>query len=150
MGSRSSNSRVIASSALLMLGAALLSALFAVGNTILAVRVGQNVGADLRSAIVRKVQTWSFGNLDEHPDRAVVGARDQRRDAGTDDSADELRILTRAPLWVIGSVIMLTWTSTKLALFMLALMPLIFGMIWIMIVQGPSACLARCSASWTA
>ena len=58
------NMRVIVVTALLMMGAAVLSTLFAIANTLLSVRVSMNVAADLRSAIVRKVQTFSFGNLD--------------------------------------------------------------------------------------
>jgi ATP-binding cassette subfamily B protein len=42
-----------------------------------------------------------------------------------------LRILTRAPLWMIGSIVMLILTSWQLALLMLALAPLIWGLIWI-------------------
>ncbi len=42
-----------------------------------------------------------------------------------------LRILTRAPLWMIGSIVMLILTSWQLALLMLALTPLIWGLIWI-------------------
>ena len=56
---------VIAVTSLLMLVVAVVSALFSIANTILSVRVSQHVGADIRSAIVREVQTFSFGNLDE-------------------------------------------------------------------------------------
>jgi ATP-binding cassette subfamily B multidrug efflux pump len=41
-----------------------------------------------------------------------------------------LRILTRAPLWVVGSMFMLVTTSTQLSLLMLALLPVIGGFIW--------------------
>jgi len=64
VGIANGDMRVIVGTSLLMLAVAVLSALFSIGNTIFAVRVGQNVGADLRSTIVRKVQTFSFGNLD--------------------------------------------------------------------------------------
>jgi ATP-binding cassette subfamily B protein len=121
---------MIVNTALLMLGAAVLSALFAVGNTLLSVRVAQGVGADLRSVIVRKVQTFSFGNLD----RIQTG---QLLVRATSDVSQvqmivqmSLRMLTRAPLWMIGSVVMLITTSTRLALLMLALLPVILGIIW--------------------
>jgi ATP-binding cassette subfamily B multidrug efflux pump len=121
--------RAIGTTALLMLGAALLSAVFAVGNTILSVRVAQGVGADLRSAVVRQVQTFSFGNLD-HVQTGQLLVR-----ATSDVNMVQmvvqmsLRILTRAPLWVIGSMLMLVTTSTQLSLLMLALLPLILGII---------------------
>jgi ATP-binding cassette subfamily B protein len=128
--------RAIATSALLMLGAALLSALFMVGNTILAVRVGQNMGADLRSEIVRKVQTWSFGNLDNiQTGQLLVRATSDVNQVQTIYQM-AMRVFTRAPLWMIGSVIMLVMTSTELALFMLALLPLIAGLIWVLMFKA--------------
>jgi ATP-binding cassette subfamily B multidrug efflux pump len=122
--------RMIGTTSLLMLGAAALSALFAVANTVLSVRVAQNVGADLRSALVRKVQTFSFGNLD----RIQTGQLLVR--ATSDVNMVQmlvmmsLRILTRAPLWVVGSMFMLVTTSRQLSLLMLALLPVIVGFIW--------------------
>jgi ATP-binding cassette subfamily B protein len=128
--------RAIAVSALLMLGAAVLSALFMVGNTILAVRVGQNMGADLRGAIVRKVQTWSFGNLDDiQTGQLLVRATSDVNQVQTIYQM-AVRVFTRAPLWMIGSVIMLVLTSTELALFMLALIPLIAGLIWVLMFKA--------------
>jgi ATP-binding cassette subfamily B protein len=42
-----------------------------------------------------------------------------------------MRILTRAPLWAVGSMVMLTLTSPQLALIMLALVPLVAALIWV-------------------
>ena len=121
---------MILTTSLLMLGAAALSALFAIGNTLLSVRVAQSASADLRSAIVRKVQTFSFGNLN----RIQTGQLLVR--ATSDVNAVQLivqmslRMFTRAPLWMLGSVFMLITTSTQLASLMLALIPAILGIIW--------------------
>ena len=99
------------------------------GNTILAVRVGQGLGTDIRSALVRKVQTFSFGNLD----RLQTGQLLVR--ATSDINQVQmiyqmaLRLLTRAPLWMIGSIALLFATSVQLALMMLALMVVILGLI---------------------
>ena len=116
---------------LMMLGAAVLSALFAIANTVLSVRVGQGVSADLRSKIVRKVQTFSFGNLD----RIQTGQLLVRATSDVNQVQMiimmSLRILTRAPLWMIGSIIMLILTSPRLALMMSLLMPLILGLVWL-------------------
>ncbi len=120
---------MILSTSLLMLGAALLSATFSVGNTILSVRVAQSVSADIRSAIVRQVQTFSFGNLD----RIQTGQLLVR--ATSDINAVQLivqmllRMFTRAPLWMLGSIVMLVLTNTQLSLLMLALFPAVLGII---------------------
>ncbi len=127
---------MILTTSLLMLGAAALSALFSIGNTLLSVRVAQNTSADLRSAIVRQVQTFSFGNLD----RIQTGQLLVRT---TSDVSQvqmivqmSLRMLTRMPLWMIGSVFMLITTSTRLALLMLALIPAILGIMWFFLTKA--------------
>ena len=121
--------RAIWTTALLMLGAALLSAVFAVGNTLLSVRVAQGVGADIRSALVRKVQTFSFGNLDQIQTGQLLVRATIDVNMVQMMMQMSLRILTRAPLWVIGSMFMLATTSTQLSLLMLALLPAILGII---------------------
>jgi ATP-binding cassette subfamily B multidrug efflux pump len=125
------NMPLILNTALLMLGAAILSALFTVGNTILAVRVGQGLGTDLRSTLVRKVQTFSFGNLD----RIQTGQLLVRATSDVNQVQMifqmSMRILTRAPMWAVGSIVMLVLTSPKLALVMLALLPPIVALIWL-------------------
>ena len=121
----------ILTTSLLMLGAAVLGAGFSVGNTVFSVRVAQGVGADLRSAIVRKIQTFSFGNLDHlQTGQLMVHTTSDVNQVQTIVQMS-LRILTRAPLWMIGSIVMLILTSWQLALLMLALTPLIWGLIWI-------------------
>ena len=115
----------------LMLGAAVLGALFFIGNTIFSVRVAQGVGADLRSTLVRKIQTFSYGNLDHlQTSQLLVRTTSDVNQVQTIVQLS-LRILTRAPLWMIGSIVMLILTSWQLALLMLALTPLIWGLIWI-------------------
>ena len=124
------NMALILTTALAMLGAAVLSSLFAVGNTILSVRVAQGTSADLRGAIVRKVQTFSFGNLD----RIQTGQLLVRATSDVNQVQMivqlSLRMLTRAPLWMLGSIAMLIVTSAQLALLMLALAPVIMILIW--------------------
>ncbi len=126
-GIKAQDMRLILTTALLMFGASVLEALFSVGNVALSVRVGLNAGADIRSALVRKVQTLSFGNLD----RLQTGQLLVR--ATSDINQVQmvfmmgLRILTRAPLWAAGSVVMLVVTTPRLAWLWLAMLPALFG-----------------------
>ena len=123
--------RIIWTTSPMMLGAAVLSALFAIANTVLSVRVGQGVSADLRSRLVRKVQTFSFGNLDRiQTGQLLVHATSDVNQVQMIIMMS-LRILTRAPLWMIGSIIMLILTSPRLALMMSLLVPLILGLVWL-------------------
>jgi ATP-binding cassette subfamily B multidrug efflux pump len=119
------NMRVVGNTALLMLGAALLSAAFAVANTLLSVRVAMNTATDIRSAIVRKVQTFSFGNLDRIQSSQLLTRTTSDINMVMMMVMMSLRILTRAPLWLIGSVFMLVTTSGQLAWLVLVMMPII-------------------------
>ncbi len=117
--------QVVGNSALMMLGAALLSAVFAIANTLLSVRVAMNTATDIRSAIVRKVQTFSFGNLDRIQSSQLLTRTTSDINMVMMMVLMSLRILTRAPLWLIGSVFMLITTSGQLAWLILVMMPII-------------------------
>ncbi|RLD02659.1 MAG: ABC transporter ATP-binding protein, partial [Chloroflexi bacterium] len=116
---------VIATTALIMVGVALLSALFSIGNTILSVRVGQGFAADVRSSIVHKVQTFSFGNLDRLRTGKLLVRTTSDVNMVQSIVAMSLRILTRAPAWIVGSIVMLVITSKRLSLVMMGFLPLI-------------------------
>lgn len=117
--------RVVWTTALVMLGAALLSALFALGNNYLSVRVSQNFAHDLRSELVRKVQSFSFGNLDELQTGNLITRSTSDIHMTQMIVMMFLRILTRAPIWAIGASVLLVITSPKLALMMAAFIPVI-------------------------
>jgi ATP-binding cassette subfamily B multidrug efflux pump len=121
--------QVVLVTALLMMGFAVLSTLFAIANTLLSVRVAMNVAADLRSAIVRKVQTFSFGNLDRIQTGQLLVRSTSDINMVMMVVMMGLRILTRAPLWMAGSIFMLVSTSPRLSLLMLGLMALIVVLI---------------------
>ncbi len=126
----------IVRTSLLMLGAALLSALFAIANTLLAVRVGLNTGADLRSAIARQVQTFSFGNLDDFQTGQLIVR--STSDVHMVEMVVQMgmRIMARAPLWALGSITMLVLTSPRLALIMVVLLPIIGVFIWFFLTRA--------------
>jgi ATP-binding cassette subfamily B protein len=109
---------------ILMIGASLLSALFMVGNTIASVRAGKNYEADLRDAVFKKVQTFSYGNLDDFN----VGQLLTRMTSDINQLQMMiimgLRMLTRAPLMFVGSITIMYATNPQLANVMMALLPL--------------------------
>ncbi len=126
----------IAGTALLMLGAAMLSAVFAVANTILSVRVGLSTGADLRSAIARKVQTFAFGNLDDfQTGQLIVRSTSDVQQVETVLQMG-MRIMARAPLWALGSITLLILTSPQLALLLVGLLPVIVVFVWFFLTRA--------------
>jgi ATP-binding cassette subfamily B multidrug efflux pump len=116
---------VVLTTSLLMLAAALVSALFAVANNIFSVRVGQSFAHDLRSALVRKVQTFSFANLDELKTGNLITRSTSDVNMVQMIVQMSLRILTRAPIWIVGAVVLLVLTSPRLALMMAGFVPVI-------------------------
>jgi len=117
--------RVVLTTSLMMLGAALLAALFALGNNAFSVRVAQSVAHDIRGSLVRKVQSFSFGNLDELRIGSLITRSTSDVNMVQMIVMMSLRILTRAPVWIIGSVTMLIVTNPQLALMMAAFVPVI-------------------------
>jgi ATP-binding cassette subfamily B multidrug efflux pump len=110
------NQNVVFNTTLLMLGLTMLSALLAIGNNLLSVRVGESYGRDLREALYFKIQSFSFGNLD-HMKTGQLMVR-----LTSDIMMMErivrifIRIGTRAPLLMIGSILLMISTSPNLAL----------------------------------
>ncbi len=124
-GIAAGNMGVIATTALAMIGAAVLSTLFAVANTILSVRVGQGFAHDVRSAVMRRVQTFSFANLDRLQTGQLIVRTTSDVHMVEMIVAMSLRILTRAPVWVLGSIVLLVLTSRSLAWMLAAFVPVI-------------------------
>jgi len=56
---------VILNTSLIMIGASILSAILAITNTIFSVRASQGFTADVRKAVYHKIQSFSFGSLDD-------------------------------------------------------------------------------------
>ena len=130
-GIANSDITVIWQTALTMLGAAFLSALFAIANNILSVKAAQSFAADIRSALVRKVQTFSFSNLDQIRTGELITRSTSDIQRTQTIVMLSLRILTRAPIWMIGAVVMLILTSKQLSIMMAAFVPVIVLFIWL-------------------
>jgi ATP-binding cassette subfamily B multidrug efflux pump len=113
------NMTVVVGTTAWMLGLSLLQTILAIGNNNLSVQIGEGVGRDLREALFLKVQSFSFGNLD----RLNTGQLMVRMSSDTSVFQRlvqiSLRIGTRAPLLMVGSLILMFTTDTRLALMML-------------------------------
>jgi len=106
-----------------------IGAMGGIGCTIFAVRAAMNFGADLRSALYRKVQTLSFGNLDKIGTAELVTRLTNDVNQVQELLMMALRILVRSPLLMVGSLIMAIVTSPRLAVLLAVLMPLLLIML---------------------
>jgi len=113
---------VVLTTALLMLGISALSMLIAIGNNVYSVRAGEGVARDLREALFVKIQSYSFGNLDRQKTGQLLVRLTSDVAAVKSLTQISLRIGTRAPLMMIGSLILMVSTSRELALTMLPLL----------------------------
>ncbi len=130
-GITASNVHVVITTALIMLGASVVSAALALANNYLSVGVSMAVAADVRSALMRKVQTFSFGNLDRLQTGKLIVRSTSDVNMVMMIVMLSLRILTRAPIWVVGAVILLILTSHRLALMMAGFVPVIVLLVWL-------------------
>jgi ATP-binding cassette subfamily B multidrug efflux pump len=121
-GISQNNQPVVLRTALLMLSISALSTLIAIGNNIFSVQVGEGVARDLRDALFLKIQTFSFGNLDRQKTGQLMVRLTSDVNALKSLTQISLRIGTRAPLLMIGSLILMINTSQSLALTMLPLL----------------------------
>lgn len=123
------NQPVVIQTSLLMLGISVLSTIFAVGNNIFSVQVGESVARDLRDALFLKIETFSFGDLDRQKTGQLMVRLTSDVSALQRLTQVSLRIGTRAPLLMIGSLILMIKTSLSLALTMLPLLLVTMGII---------------------
>ncbi|GAB6904238.1 putative ABC transporter [Desulfosarcina cetonica] len=129
-GIAAGNLHVVVTTALIMVAASLLSAALAVANNLLSVKVAMAFGADIRSALMRKVQTFSFANLDTlQTGKLIVRSTSDVTTVQTIVMLS-LRILTRAPIWAVGAIVLLVVTASDLAWIMVAFVPLIIVLVY--------------------
>jgi ATP-binding cassette subfamily B multidrug efflux pump len=116
------NQALVIQTAILMIGISILSTLIAIGNNIFSVQVGEGVARDLREALFLKIQSFSYGNLDRQKTGQLMVRLTSDVNALKSLTQISLRIGTRAPLLMIGSLILMINTNKTLALTMLPLL----------------------------
>lgn len=121
-GIRQHNQAIVIRTSLLMLGISAVSAIFALGNNLLSVQVSESVARDLREALFLKIQTFSYGDLDRQKTGELMVRLTSDTNVFHHLTQISLRIGTRAPLLMIGSIILMFATSSSLSL---AILPLL-------------------------
>ena len=121
--------QLVINTTLIMLSLSVLSALFSIGMNYFSVYVGEGSARDLRDALFLKIQDFSYGNLD----RMRTGKLIVRLTSDISMLQRIVRILLRmgirAPLLMIGSLILMVSTNVSLALYILPLLLIIGGVI---------------------
>ena len=133
-GIHAGNMHVVLQTAALMIGISLVSLFIAIGNNNLSVQVGESVARDIREALFIKIQKFSYGNLDHFTTGKLMVRMSSDASAFQRLVQVTLRIGTRAPLLMIGSLILMFNTDQRLATTLLPLLLIMSVIIVVFIV----------------
>ncbi|MFC0524301.1 ABC transporter ATP-binding protein [Pontibacillus salicampi] len=118
---------------LLLLSLSFLAFVCGIVNSFYAARVSQGTGYDIRRDVFTKIQTFTAAQFQRFPAYSLITRL-------TNDVTHLqtlvfmiLRIMLRAPLFIIGALIMALTVHMKLALILIAAVPVLFGfMLWVL------------------
>lgn len=122
-GILANDTQVIWRSSLIMVGLAAIGMIATYINAYYAVKVSEFTIADLRESGYRKIQTFSFANLD-HLNTGELLVR-MTSDLNQIKTAIMMtvRMLLRAPLMLVGAILAVVFTSPRLSLLLLVILP---------------------------
>jgi len=129
-GINGNNMQVVIQTSIIMIVISILQVLFALANNLFSIQVGEAVARDLREALFLKIQSFSFGNLDQLNTGQLMVRLSSDTTAFQRVVQVSLRIGTRAPLLMIGSIILMFITDSRLALMIL---PVLLGTVGVII-----------------
>ena len=109
----------------LMMLVTVLGALFAITRNIVSSKVSQNFGADLREDLYIKIQDFSFDNVDEFQDASLITRLTNDVNQMQNFAYGSMRIFIKAPVIGIGATIMAFILNAKMALILLAIIPMV-------------------------
>ena len=117
---------------LLMVGTSVVAAIGGMTNGICAELTSQGFGVDVRESLFRRVQAFSFANLDGRETGQLVTRLTNDVTQVQEAIVMVLRMMVRAPLLLVGSLVMGILTAPRLAFLPLALMPVeLAALAWI-------------------
>jgi ATP-binding cassette subfamily B multidrug efflux pump len=117
---------------LIMVGTSILGAIGGMTNGICAEMTSQGFGVDVRGALFHRVQSFSFANLDQMETGQLVTRLTNDVTQVQEAIVMILRMMVRAPLLLVGSLVMGILTSPRLAFLPLVLMPVeLAALAWI-------------------
>ncbi|HEY7070401.1 MAG TPA: ABC transporter ATP-binding protein [Acidimicrobiales bacterium] len=119
----------VVNGALWMAVFAVASAAFATGVAWFAAQVGEEVGHRLRSSVYRRVTQLSWGNVDrlETSDLLVRLTTDVNQVRTVVTSS--VTTLLRAPLMIVGAIVILLAIEARLAVVMIVFLPIVIGVL---------------------
>ncbi len=102
-----------------------LGAVAAISRNVVSSNVSQRFGAELRSDLFRKVQTFSFDNIDNFEAASLMTRLTNDVTQVQNFVHGLMRIFVKAPLLCLGSLIMATLLNPRMAMVLAAVVPII-------------------------
>ena len=119
-----------------MIGTALLMMLGGVGGSYFGAKASVNFASDLRSDLFKKVQSYSFANIDKFSTGSLVTRLTNDVTQMQNFINMMLRMMLRSPGMLIGGVIMAIRLSPSLSVVMAVTLPLLLGAMAFIILRG--------------
>lgn len=117
----------------LMLLFSAIAFLAGITNSFYSAHVGQNFGFDVRSKLFAKVQSFSFANFNLFPASSLITRMTNDITQIQNTVFMSLRIALRAPLLIIGGLVMSFIVNVKMALILASVVPVLFILLfWLM------------------
>ncbi|WP_071396187.1 ABC transporter ATP-binding protein [Bacillus tuaregi] len=110
----------------IMIGISLLSFTAGVTNSFFASHVSQSYGYDIRSELYEKIQRFSFSNLNQFATSSLITRLTNDVTQLQHTVFMGLRIMMRAPLLIMGAMIMAFVVNARLALILILTVPFVF------------------------
>ncbi|REK74512.1 ABC transporter ATP-binding protein [Paenibacillus paeoniae] len=111
---------------------------FAVGilSSFYAAHVSQSFGYDLREKLYEKIQSFSFANFNSFPESSLITRLTNDITQLQNTVFMGLRIMLRAPLFIVGSIIMAFVVNPKLALWFAGAIPFLAVFLLLVMKRG--------------
>ena len=119
-----------------MIAISLIGGIGGFGCTIASAIASQNFGADLRSDLFKKIQSFSFSNLDKFKTGSLITRLTNDVTQVQNIVLMSLRIMVRAPLLFIGGIIMAMSINLRLTLVLIISIPILIISLSFIIKKG--------------
>lgn len=111
-------------------------ALAATGRNILASNVSQRFGAELRADLFKKIQSFSFQDLDKFEGASLITRLTNDVTQLQNVTNGMMRIFVKAPILCVGAIIMAIRLNARMAIILLAIVPIVAILIYFNIKIG--------------
>ncbi|MGI2327829.1 ABC transporter ATP-binding protein [Planococcus sp. YIM B11945] len=105
-------------------------------NSYYAAHVSQNFSHDLREAVYGRIQSFSLATFNKFPASGLITRLTSDVTIVQQILFMGLRIMLRAPLLVLGSIIMAFVVNAKLAVYLVIVFPVLLIFLYVMVLKG--------------